>query len=437
VTPADPGGRRFLRRVAAAALAVAALAAAAAACGSSSTSSPAAGAPVQITMWHYNVDAEGRATKELVDRFNATHPGIHVTAQFSGNSDYALEKVLTAIAGGKYPDVVYLYGSWMANIAKSPKVVALNDLIAKDKTFDWNDFWPAERLAATVNGKVVGVPAMVDNLAIVYNKKLFDQAGVAYPSASWTWDDLRAAAKALTDPPKTQFGWAFPADGSEDTVWHWEAMLWDYGGDILNADNTKAAFNSPQGVQALSILGDMATVDKSVYVDTSNSKIQSLFNGGRIAMLVTGPWDLTGFPNIDYGVQVLPANHQTISGPDNWVLLDNGPARVAATWQFISWFTAAEQNMYYALNTSVLPIRRSEMKLPDYPAYVAKYPGVGTFVANMSQAVKARPVVPQYAKISSALGQAIVAVLLGKSDATTALAQAAQQTDALLAVPAQ
>ena len=79
----------------------------------------------------------------------------------------------------------------------------------------------AERDAATVGDKVVGVPALVDNLAIVYNKKLFADAGVAPPTPNWTWDDFRAAAAKLTDPAKGQFGWLIPADGSEDTVWHY------------------------------------------------------------------------------------------------------------------------------------------------------------------------------------------------------------------------
>ena len=176
--------------------------------------------------------------------WNKANPDIQVTALYNGGSDFALQKTLTAIAGGKPPDITYLFGSWMANIVKSPKVVLLNDLIASDPSFDWEDFWPTERLAATVDGKIVGIPALVDNLAVVYNKKLFDQAGVGYPTAEWTWDDFRAAAKALTDPAKKQFGWSYPADGSEDTVWHWEAMLWEADGDILTPDNTKAAFNS-------------------------------------------------------------------------------------------------------------------------------------------------------------------------------------------------
>jgi len=409
-------------------------------CGSSgggTSTSPGASPTgvVNITMWHGDEDYAKKADDALVAQFNQTHPNIHVTALYNGGNDFALQKTLTAIAGGKYPDITYIFGSWAANIVKSPKVVTLNDMIASDPSFNWNDFWPAERLAATVNGKIVGVPALVDNLAIVYNKKLFDQAGVAYPTADWTWDDFRAAAKALTDPGKKQFGFGYPADASEDTVWHWEAMLWDYGGDILTPDNKQAAFNSAQGVEALTILGEMATVDKSIYIDTTNQKIQQTFNNDHIGMLVTGPWDLAGFPDVDFGVQVLPANHQTISGPDNWVILNNGQDRVNASWTFIKWFTDAKQQMYYDLQTGALPIRQSQQKQPDFQAYLTKYPGTDLFVANMSNAVKARPTIPQYSKISGYMGTAIVSVLLGKADAKTALDQAAQQTNAALAVP--
>jgi multiple sugar transport system substrate-binding protein len=413
-------------------------------CGSSgggTAASPDAspGGVVNITMWHGDIDYAKDADDALVAEFNAANPDIHVTALYNGGSDFALQKTLTAIAGGKPPDITYLFGSWMANIVKSPKVVLLNDLIAKDPSADWEDFWPTERLAATVDGKIVGVPALVDNLAIVYNKKLFDQAGIGYPTADWTWDDFRAAAKALTDPSKKQFGWSYPADGSEDSVWHWEAMLWEAGGDILTPDNKKAAFNSPAGVQALTMLGDMATVDKSVYIDITNTKASNVFNADRIGMLVTGPWDLPSFPNVDFGTQIMPAfvNHQTISGPDNWVLLDNGAARVQASWEFIKWFTAAKQNLAYNVAVGALPLRTSETKLPEYKTYLKKYPGVDTFVENMNNAVKARPTIPQYSKVSESLGQAIVSVLLGKADAKTALDQAAQKTDAVLAIPVQ
>ena len=300
---------------------------------------------------------------------------------------------------------------------------------------NWNDFWPAERQAVQVGGKVIGMPALVDNLALVYNKKLFDQAGIPYPTANWTWDDFRAAAQKLTDPSAKQFGWAYVADGSEDTVWRFDALLWQAGGDILNSDNTKAEFNSPAGVKAATLLQQMATVDHSVYLDNGNGNYANLFNSGKIGMLFTGPWDLSSFPDVNYGVQVLPGldNHQTISGPDQWVLFNNGSQRTQAAWTFLKWFTSPLQALIWSTQTGDLPIRASETQLPGYAAYVKKYPGVSVFVQNEANALKARPVIANYNEVSQAMGQAIEAVLLGKGQPQQQLDQAASQVDQTLA----
>jgi multiple sugar transport system substrate-binding protein len=420
-------------------LAFAALAAVlvtAAGCGGSSSGSSSGGV-TNVVLWHGYVDTEGKAMKTMVAQFNASHPTIHVTAQYYGNSDYALQKVLTSIAGGSPPDIAYLYGSWAANIAQSPKTLTLNSYINSDPSFHWNDFWPSERQVATVNSRIVGVPALVDNLALVYNKKLFREAGIPFPTANWTWQDLRAAAAKLTDPAKKQFGWAYVNDAGEDTVWRFEALLWQAGGNILTSDGKQAAFNSPAGVKALTLLQQMAVQDKSVYLDSGNDLYANLFNAGHIGMLYTGPWDLSQFPNVDFGVQILPAglNHQTISGPDNWVLFNNGSARAKAAWTFMSWFTSPQRSLEWSLRTGDLPIRSSDLKLPGYAAYIAKYRGDSTFVQNLQNAVKVRPVTPLYPKISTALGQAIQAVLLGKAQPQQALDQAASQVNAILAAP--
>src|SRR6476661_8804717 len=411
-------------------IAATALLAASAGCGGSSSSNGV----VNVTVWHGYQDIEGKAMTSAAARFNATHPKIHVTVTNYGNADYALQKVLTAIRGGAYPDIAYLYGSWAANIARSPTAVDLSSRI-NEPGVNWNDFWPAERQAVQVGGKVIGMPALVDNLALVYNKKLFDQAGIAYPTADWTWEDFQAAAKKLTDPSTKQFGWAYVADGGEDTVWRFDALLWQAGGDILNSDNTRAEFNSDAGVKAATLLQQMATVDHSVYLDNGNGNYANLFNSGKIAMLYTGPWDLSSFPDVNYGVQVLPGdqNHQTISGPDQWVLFNNGDQRTEAAWTFLKWFTSAQQSLQWSLDTGDLPIRASVTKLPQYQQYVKRYPGVGTFVDNEANALKARPVIPTYNEVSQAMGQAIQAVLLGKAQPQQALDDAAQQVDDTLA----
>jgi multiple sugar transport system substrate-binding protein len=409
---------------------------AAAACTSSNSEGDGTGT-VDIEVWQGYTDTEGKAFADLVAQFNQAHPGINVST-LETNNDFMLQKVLTAVRGGSPPDIAYLYGSWAPSVAQIPSVVDLT-ATAHNPEMNWNDFWPAEQKVATVDGKIIGLPALVDNLAIVYNKSLFNQLGLAAPSPDWTWEDFRNTAKALTDPNVKRVGWSIPADASEDTVWHWEAMLWDAGGDILTPDNSKAAFNSPQGLEAMTMLKTMAVDDKSVYIDTTNSKYIDLFNAGKIGMLMTGPWDLASI-TVPYGVQVLPtfansgAGHQSIAGPDNWVVFDRGEDRRQAAITFLTWLAAPAQARQFSLQTGDLPIRKS---LATDAAFVGKMdkalPGVKAFIDNLANVKKARPQVEAYPAISEALGNAIVAVLLDKLTPQEALDQAAATTDQALA----
>src|SRR3954470_22158339 len=414
---------------------VAALAFALAACGGGGSSSSG---PTEIAVWHGDQDTEGDAFKSLIDQYNKAHPDVKVSELYSSN-DLVLQKVLTAVRGDSAPDVAYMFGSWSPNIAKIPQIVDMKDEVAKPD-WKWDDFYQAERDAATVGDKIVGVPALVDNLAIVYNKKLFADAGVAPPNPNWTWDDFRAAAAKLTDPAKGQFGWLIPADGSEDTVWHYAPMLWEAGGDILSPDNTKAVFNSDAGVKALTVLQQMAVADKSLYLDTTNENGPKLMNSGKVAMLVTGPWDLSSLPDIDYDVQVMPTfagsggGHQTIAGPDNWVVFNNGDQKKKAALDFVKWLTAPDQVKAFSLETGDLPTRTSVGTDQELLAKMnEKLPGSATFVENLDNVKKVRPTVEQYPAISEALGQAIVSVMLGKEQPAAALNSAAQAADTALA----
>jgi multiple sugar transport system substrate-binding protein len=404
---------------------------------SSSKSGATTGGHQNISIWEGYTQGESVAIKKLAAQFNASHPNITVTPQFYGNSDYALQKVLAAIAGGKPPDISYLYGSNAANIAASGKLVTLNKYLS-DPSFGWNHFYKVEREVATVNGKVTGIPALVDNLALVYNKKLFAQAGIAPPTANWTWSDFENAALKLTDPSKKQFGWAYVNDASEDTVWRFWAMLWQAGGKILSPDNKQAAFNSPAGVKALTLLQQLVA-HKSIYLDNGSDNYLPVFNAGHIGMLWTGPWDLQQIAasKVSYGVQILPAaeNHQTISGPDDWVMFNNGSARVAASWTFLKWLTSPKIDLEWGLMTGDLPIRDDVAQQPGYKQFATKYPGIDLWVKNLNNATQARPVLTAYPKISTVVGQAVQSVLLGKAQPQQALTQAAQQVNGILSAP--
>jgi multiple sugar transport system substrate-binding protein len=426
--------------------AVVALAMVVAACGSSGgTGSAGPNGVVHLVLWMGytpppppSQGAEFESLKGLVANFTRLHPKIHITMEYVNNDD-ALQKVTVALQGGEQPDISYQYGTNMPQVAQASQVVNLTQIVKQPK-YGWSDFVPGERDVATVGGKVLGIPALVDNLAVVYNKTLFAQHHLTPPGPGWTWSELAADARAISDPASKIFGLTFPADGSETTVWEYEAMLWEAGGSIVNQGDTKATFNSPAGVRALTLLQQMQRAH-SLYLDfhPDAGTSESLFNSGKLGMIITGPWDLSSFPAVHYGVQVMPSfdpggSHQTISGPDNWVVFNNGQARVNASLEFLRFLTSPQNLLTNSLATSDLPTRESVQKLPGFAQFNKKYPGAGLFATNLRNVLQARPQIAQYPRLSAALGREIVAALLGQATPQTALNSAAQQANSYLAV---
>lgn len=400
-----------------------------------------AGGPVEITIWHGQEDVSAKSIEKLVARFNQSHPDIKVNTESGGaTADGMLPKITAALTSDAYPDIAYLYGSWAPNIARNPKTADLTELV-KDPAVKWPDFWANEREAVTIQGKVIGFPAVVDNMVVLYNKKVLAKAGVKPPGPDWTWDDFRAMAKQSTNAKDGVFGATWPISGGEEAVWGLWPMIWQAGGDILSPDHKKAVFNSAAGQQALDRLRAMTIDDKSVYLDSSPAeKGQKLFESGRLGMFLSGPWVLPDLQTakVDYGVSPLPGtngSHETISGPDNWVVFEHDERRVKAAATFLTWLTAAEQQLEWMADTGSLPIRESITKLPGYQDYLKKYPGIEVISANLANAKRIRPPTTRYPRVSAFVAEAIAQALLGKSDAKTALDDAAAKSDAALAVP--
>ncbi len=406
------------------------------ACTAKSSGGSGGGGASTITVSHGYTDVEATELNAQAAQWNKLNPKSKVNLVFNGGNDGALQKTVAGFTAGNYPDVAYEFGSSAAQLAKQPKLVDMTSKVATG-SFNWNDFYPSERAAATVNGKVVGVPALVDNLSLVYNKKLFAAAGLAQPTNTWSWQDFESAAKKLTNSSQQSYGWAYVNDGSEDTVWRYLALLWQAGGDLLTPDNTAPAFDSAAGLAALQLLHDMAVTDKSVYLDSGNGNYLNLFNSGKIAMLWTGPWDLSSInADVDYGVTYLPGHdgdHQSISGPDLYLIFDHSAARSATAVSFVEWLTSPTVNLDFSIATGDLPLRQSETTLPDYAKFLSKYPSDKVFVDNLNNVKHVRPNIASYAAVSSAIGQMVQSVLLGEKQPQAALDAAKSQVESALA----
>jgi multiple sugar transport system substrate-binding protein len=397
-------------------------------------------ADVTITFWTGQADAAETILEGLAADFEKEHPNVTVDVSSGAPStEDLLQKLSASFAGGNYPDISYAFGSWASQLEASKRTLDITDQVAEPDV-KWDEFSEAARATVQPTGdKTIGFPAVVDNLSLIYNKTVFDNAGVAYPTNDWTWDDFRAAAKKLTDEASSTYGYAYSVSGSEETTWQFWPHLWQNGGEILADDDSTAEFDSAAGVDALTLLRDMAIDDKSVYLDQTDTKFGQLFASDKIGMITSGPWQLydLGVAKTQYGVTYLPGtddNHETVSGPDIWALFDHKDKnREYWAYEFTEWLTSAEQDLKWNVAYGNLPLRTSEIETPEFQAQVSALPGLEVMADNAVNAVHARPTISGYVAVSEAVGKAISQVLQGEGTPEEALKSAADEADAALA----
>lgn len=396
-------------------------------------------AKVQLEMWSGQDDTAEKILEQLVQEFEKDHPNVSIKLSPGASStEQLLQKLSAGFAGNQYPDISYAFGSWAGQLEASNRTLDISSQV-KQPDVNWDEFTAAARQTAQPTGKkVIGFPAVVDNIGLLYNKTLFDKAGVQYPTNDWTWDDFRAAALKLTDSANHIYGYGYSVSGSEETTWQFWPHLWQNGGSILSDDQKTAEFAQAPGVDALTFLRGMAVDDKSVYLDQTDEKFGQLFVSDRIAMITSGPWQLSDLKigGTDYGVVRLPGtaeDHQTVSGPDIWALFDHQDKnRAHWSYEFAKWLTAPAQDERFNVGLGNLPLRTSEGSSEAVAAQAKEYPGYDVFVENSKNVEQARPTSKGYASLSTEIGKAISSVLQGKGEPQGALEDAAKAADAQL-----
>jgi multiple sugar transport system substrate-binding protein len=400
----------------------------------------ASGEPVEITFWHGQTQGPAELLQTMIDEFNAAHPDVVVSKDSGGvNSDRMLQKVTAGLQADNYPDIAYIYGSDLANLAGGDQLLDLTDAI-DNGDLDWDRFVEAGKEAVTVDDRPRAVPAFIDNLAVVYNKDIFDEAGVDYPSDDWTWDEFLETAAELNDPDAGIAGFGWPGTGDEDTTWRIWPLIWQQGGEIVSEDGESVGFEGASGEAALEVVAQ-AAADGSVYIDSTagSERMQQLFASGKMAMNVAGPYTLPEYVDakIDYGVVAMPSfndEHTTIAGPDTWAIFDNGDDRAAAAIEFMDWFSEPEQQLRWITEAGSLPLTTDVEDAPGFGGYEKSLPGLDKFIEN-TELARTRATVPEYPQISQAVGKAIAAVLYEEAEPAEALSQAVETANAELQVP--
>jgi ABC-type sugar transport system permease subunit/maltose-binding protein MalE len=299
---------------------------------------------------------------------------------------------------------------------------------------DLREFYPVSIAQSTFNGKVYGLPWVLSPKALLYNKRMFREAGLDPNRPPRTWDELRDYAIRLTrknaDGRITQLGFAEVRDFRE--------YLWQSGGDLLTSDGRHPAFQLPVGVRTLGYWVD--TVDRMCGDVKALNAFSAEFSGAasdsfgmqKVAMRLDSPFRIPDlkryFPNLDYAVAPVPTSRDRVNEVvGNSLVIPRGSKHKEAAWEFIKYASTKEQLLAVCAQSGRLPARISAAMDPSY----LNDPLLGPFVRELPYG-KSIPVVPGYLEMQDALDRQIELAMNHKKCPEQALNAAAEDCERIL-----
>jgi multiple sugar transport system substrate-binding protein len=408
--------RRITRRAVLGAFAITLASGAAVACGAPGgagrASDQSAGGP--ITWWDYSEPGPSAdAWQALLGEYQAAHPGTTIDRRFVAYADLK-KTLLQSASAGALPDVVIINSPDHQQFAE---LGVAADLTSRAQEWGQLDRYPTGLIdSARWEGKLYGLPAGANCLALLYDADLFEAQGLTPPT---TWDELRTTAQRLTS--SNRYGLAYAAPANQQAVFQWLPALWQAGGDLTD-------LTTPAAQKALQFWVDLMN-DGSVSREAlawDQSQVGTEFAQRRAAMMINGPWITPAVkkeaPDLNWRVALLPGDVQqaSVTGGENYLVVE-GP-RADAAWQLVAWLQDPERVGRLCAATGNLPTR-TDVPSPSDPA-------TQVFIDQLKVA-RPRAYGPNYPQISDAATTALQSAFTGTPPAQ-ALSTAAQAIQSLL-----
>lgn len=407
---------------------VAGLALALGACaqGSATKSVDVASSGGKTTIRYMNFSANGGHEQDLdaiKSAFEKANPDVTVQIETTPYDDY-FTKLQTAVAGGTAGDAFELnYENFVT--------YASNGSLAELKDVEGAKYKPSLLEAFGADGKQYGLPESFSNVVLFYNKDLFKAAGVAEPTADWTWKDEQAAAAKLTNKSKKVWG-----DYQPISFFEFYKALGQSGGEFLSADKKAATFNSDAGRAAAEFL--VAKAGKTMPTEADGAGTpdfdSKLFKSGKLAMWHTGIWMFSGMADakFEWDIAVEPGNTKKASAMfTNGAVVSAKSKNQAAAQKWITFLTSSDEMATKRLETSwELPPVANEAKLASY--LDAGKPANRQAVFDSLEATVLPPVIERQQEMQDAVGKELSSAAAGRKSVAAAMTDAEKAVNALL-----
>ena len=293
--------------------------------------------------------------KTVIDRFQQANPAVTVRFDPVPSAQY-WTTMQVRLAGNTAPDVLIGSGATFIEFAENGGWKAVDSYLQTDK-FSLDDYYQQPKIF-TWQGKQYGLPFMENVTIFVYNKTMFQTAGVPAPSDAWTWTDMLDAAKKLTKPG--QFGLIIP-DGFEFAWW---TFLWSHGGDSISPDFKKTTLSDPKSVEAFQWLVDLKLVQQVSPKEGDTSLGDGdPFTNNKVAMTAAGTGSLgnwlTSIQHFEWDLFYPPAdpttNKRIVSSNGNPYLMTKDTKHPDQAWLMLKHLAGVPTQQLIAQTKIAMP----------------------------------------------------------------------------------
>ncbi|MDD3926094.1 MAG: sugar ABC transporter substrate-binding protein [bacterium] len=371
--------------------------------------------------------------------FEVAHPGIKVKAEPVSGDYYT--KLQTMMAGGMTPDVIYMQNKSLADYRDRGVLLNLSPYIEKDK-YALEDICKLGFEEGGINeGAVYGIPLTGTAEMLIYNKDLFDKAGLKYPDQTWTWKAMLQAAKKLTvdtnrDGRIDQYGIStMPGWWATDIAW-----IWANGGDVFNKDLSKCVVNNAKAREAMQFMVDLSNKYKVTPKGVTGSEVKNaaeLFMTGRLGMYAGLPYqalsDFSAVRNLNWDIALMPKSNsgqRVVRYTGECWTVYAGSKHPREAWEMVKHLSSARTAKGLA-ELNAIPARMSVLKSTAF--IKEKTPFKEEKIVEAIADARAVPSLKCVEQLGSIWRRPIEEVMLGKGTVAKALATIEKDINAVLA----
>lgn len=381
---------------------------------------------VTIQYWHTHSDPETAQLEEVIAAFEAANADINVETTRYAYSDYKTA-LLTAISSGEVPDVARLDIVWVPEFAEQGALVQLDENMPDFESII-EDTYPGPLATNVWQGHYYGLPLDTNTQVLLWNKGLFEEAGISAPPA--TMEEFADVACQLSDAASNQYGYA----QGGTYFWAPAPIFYAMGGKVTDEEITTATgyVNGPESVAAFTMLKDLYDqgclspnlLGGGIATDAGHAE-------GNYAMIIDGPWMVdiykNNYPDFEVNFAPIPTGPQgttssVVGGED--VVIFEGSENQEAAMRWAAYLLSPESQKTMA-EVGQMPVLASLAGDPAMPSYF------GVFQEQLKTA-QARVPHPKWSDMDNAINNAYQRILNGEQTPQEALDQAAEEINALL-----